>query len=273
LHEYGRVRASVKAGFGYVLHIVQVFSIMLVAVALTPAQAHALEFPGKSRLDRDAYITVQPIYCYPGFTIAGGIGEVGGLISVIIVLLLTPRETLAFWLTLVALLGLLSMQIVFWLYTQPVNKFWLQSTTLGTLGAAFFAVGSRRQGHDDPGDWRKMRDRWEYSHIVRAGLAALSFLSLVVAPVIQELAKKTISESTLIHEADTASIAGYRYGQPDMARSPVSVGELRQIEMAVGWSEEDAAILQRHGDIFKNHSEEMVDSWHAAVLCRCRSPG
>jgi hypothetical protein len=38
------------------------FSIMLVALALAPALAPALEFPGKSRLNRDAYIMVQPIY-------------------------------------------------------------------------------------------------------------------------------------------------------------------------------------------------------------------
>jgi hypothetical protein len=42
------------------LHIVQIFSIMLLA--------HALEFPGKSRLNREAYMMLQPIY-FPGFTV------------------------------------------------------------------------------------------------------------------------------------------------------------------------------------------------------------
>ena len=28
--------------------------------------------------------------------------------------------------------------------------------------------------------WTDMRDRWEYSHVMRAGLAALSFIALVV---------------------------------------------------------------------------------------------
>ena len=37
------------------------------------ALAHALEYPGKRRLDRDTYFKVQAIY-YPGFTI-GGAGE------------------------------------------------------------------------------------------------------------------------------------------------------------------------------------------------------
>jgi len=165
---------------------IEVVSILLVALAMAPALAHLLEFPGKSRLSKDAYLTVQPIY-YPGFTIAGGIGEVGGLISVLAIMLLTPRGTPAFWLRLVALAAMIGMQIVFWFFTQPVNKFWLQSTTLGDFGKAFFDVGSgsHRTHPEDPDGWKTMRDRWEYSHIARAGLATLAFLLLVVAAVIQ----------------------------------------------------------------------------------------
>jgi len=73
-----------------VLHTINIISILLVALAMAPALAHLLEFPGKKRLTKDAYLTVQPIY-YPGFTVAGGIGEVGGSILVFVVLLLTPR--------------------------------------------------------------------------------------------------------------------------------------------------------------------------------------
>jgi len=163
---------------------VEIVSIVLVALAMAPALAHLLEFPGKRRLTKDAYLKVQPIY-YPGFTIAGGIGEVGGLISVLAILVLTPQSATAYWLRLVALAAMVGRQIVFWLFTQPVNKFWLQSTTLGGFGEAFFKVGSatHRVRPDDPDGWKRMRDRWEYSHIVRAALATLSFLLLVVAAV------------------------------------------------------------------------------------------
>jgi len=41
-------------------------------------------------LTKDAYLTVQPIY-YPGFTIAGGVGEVCGLIATLAILVLTPQ--------------------------------------------------------------------------------------------------------------------------------------------------------------------------------------
>src|SRR5215475_14543560 len=139
------------------LHAVEIVSILLVALAMVPALAHALEFPGKTRLPKDTYLTVQPIY-YPGFTIAGGIGEVGGLISVVVILLLTPQGTPAFWLRLVALVAMFGVQLVFWMFTQPVNKFWLQSTTLGGFANTFFDVGSERQRvrADDPDGWKKM---------------------------------------------------------------------------------------------------------------------
>jgi hypothetical protein len=50
----------------------QVISVFLVAVAMSMALAHALEFPGKLRLNEQTYRVVQTIY-YPGFTV-GGIG-------------------------------------------------------------------------------------------------------------------------------------------------------------------------------------------------------
>ena len=69
------------------------------------------------------------------------------------------------------------MQIVFWVYTQPVNRFWLQSTEVGSVGAGFFAINSSSIA----GEWTKLRDQWEYSHIVRAGLVFLSFLCLLLS--------------------------------------------------------------------------------------------
>src|SRR5687768_564946 len=102
----------------------QVLSLIFVVLALVPALAHGLELPGKLRLKKDAYLAVQPIY-YPGFTIAG-ISEPLALISTGTLLAFTPQGTGAFWLTLVALLGLIGMQAVYWLVTHPVNNFWLK---------------------------------------------------------------------------------------------------------------------------------------------------
>ena len=163
------------------LHALQIITIILVAVAMAPALAHALEFPGKMRLDRDAYVTVQGIY-YPGFTIAG-VSEPLALIAAVVLLLLTPQGTTAYWLRLVAASGMLLVQVIFWTFIQPVNRFWLRSSNvaLGNVGGAFFAVDPQVGAGAGEVDWTKLRDRWEHSHLARAALVFVSFLSLLLA--------------------------------------------------------------------------------------------
>jgi hypothetical protein len=62
-----------------------------------------------------------------------------------------------------------------------------------------------------------------------------------------------------------ANIHGYDFGKPQVALSPVSLQELREIEATLGWSDEDARVLARHRDIFEKHAEEMVDTWRAVI--------
>jgi Domain of unknown function (DUF1772) len=160
----------------------QVLTVLLVAVAMSLALAHALELPGKMRLSKDAYYAIQPIY-YPGFTI-GGFAEPAGLILTIILLFFIPLGTADFWLTLAALLGLIGMQATYWLFTHPVNKFWLEGQKLSGLGTGFFSFGadrSRPHSETRSAHWMALRDRWEYSHVARAGLALASLTLLVIA--------------------------------------------------------------------------------------------
>jgi hypothetical protein len=129
------------------LDVLQVMSVVLVAVAMAPALAHLLELPGKLRLSRETYLAVQPIY-YPGFTISAGIGETAGPISTAVLLFLSPAGSAAFWLRLVALLGLIGMQAVYWIVTHPEasgggrNRAGLRLTLLPLRsGAAVAAAG------------------------------------------------------------------------------------------------------------------------------------
>jgi hypothetical protein len=152
----------------------QILSATLAAIALAPALAHALELPGKLRLARENYLTVQTIY-YPGFTIAGGVGEAGGLVATLVLACVTPRSSAAFWLTLAALACFVGMQAIYWMVIQPINKHWLKEQKLTGAAAAFFAVGGSTEGR-----WSELRDRWEYAHAARAALALLSLLALLV---------------------------------------------------------------------------------------------
>ncbi|MPZ46118.1 MAG: DUF1772 domain-containing protein [Betaproteobacteria bacterium] len=151
----------------------EVVAMILVVFALVPAMAHALELPGKLRLDKDEYLTVQPIY-YPGFTFAGIAEPVAIIVSA--VLLVVARDTAAFGPTLTALLALIGAHAVYWLVTHPVNKFWLNDEELAAPGARFFAAGGIARG-----DWTRLRDRWEYSHVARALLTFSAFVALAVA--------------------------------------------------------------------------------------------
>ncbi|MGH8604812.1 MAG: DUF1772 domain-containing protein [Gammaproteobacteria bacterium] len=162
--------------------VLQVLTVILVAVAMALSLAHTLELPGKMRLEQETYYAMQPIY-YPGFTI-GGISEPAGIILTIILLFLTPMGSPDFWLTLVALFGLIGMEAVYWLFTHPVNKFWVEGEKLDRFSSRFFSFGanrSRLENETRPPDWTELRDRWEYSHVARAGFGLVSLIALVIA--------------------------------------------------------------------------------------------
>jgi hypothetical protein len=138
--------------------------------------AHALEWPGKARLNKDQYLVVQTVY-YPGFTIGGFIGEFGGLL-VTGALVVLAAGTPIFWLVLLGFLALAATHLVYWVLTHPINKAWVGD--LGGVSGRFFSIGTLGRG-GQPIDWTVLRDRWELSHAVRAALSGLSLVLLVTA--------------------------------------------------------------------------------------------
>lgn len=160
--------------------IFQILTVLLVALAMAFPLAHAAEFPGKRRLSKKEYLTVQPIY-YPGFTLGGLIGEFGGIVTTFLLTILTPMDDPAFWWIAGSCLSLLVMHGVYWVMTHPVNEFWMKDERLDQASSGFFAAFAPKAaaGHHPP--WTALRDRWEYSHAVRAVFAFVSFMLLVIA--------------------------------------------------------------------------------------------
>ena len=157
------------------MQALQIAALFLVAAAWAFAFAHAAEMPGKMRLDRRTYLAVQTIY-YPGFTI-GGASEPLAVVLLAVLLGLTPAESGAFWWTALALAATAATHLVFGHVTQPVNRLWLHEQEMGAAGSAFFATGTAPPG----AGWKKLRDRWERSHLVRAALMTLAFVAMTVA--------------------------------------------------------------------------------------------
>jgi Anthrone oxygenase len=163
--------------------VLQVIAVCLVSVAMALALAHALELPGKMRLDKQTYLAMQPIY-YPGFTIGGGVGEGAGIIATLILLLFTPSHSPSFGWTLAALVALLSMHAAYWVFTHPLNRFWMKGHKLTGFSGGFIGLDPMKRETPDRSredDWKRIRQRWEYSHVLRAVLAGIGFVSLVIA--------------------------------------------------------------------------------------------
>lgn len=160
----------------------QILTVFLVAVTVAFPLAHAAELPGKMRLAKDTYLAVQAIY-YPGFTL-GAFAEPASIVATLVLLVFTSAWSPAFWCVLAALALLLAMHAVYWIVTHPVNGFWLQDQPLTGASAGFFSFGVRKDRAADPGredGWKRLRDRWEYSHVVRAALATLSLILLLIS--------------------------------------------------------------------------------------------
>lgn len=162
--------------------LLEIITCLLVAAAMAPALAHVLEMPGKMRLDRQHYFVVQRIY-YPGFT-AAGIAEPGSILATMILAALVPLGTAKFWLVATAFLAMTAMQVVFWTVTQPVNRTWVKDIKLSKSAKVFFDTERERPSAADGEEWTVLRDRWENSHLIRAALAVLGFVALLLAIVL-----------------------------------------------------------------------------------------
>ena len=99
----------------------------------------------------------------------------------LVLLLLTPRGGAQFWLIAAALTALIVVHLIFWVMTQPVNKYWLRQTKLTASAERFFETGRSHDSTGSPPDWTVLRDRWERSHVLRAAIAMLALILLITA--------------------------------------------------------------------------------------------
>src|SRR5437016_8483075 len=156
------------------LLVFQIVTVLLVSVAFGLALAHALELPGKMRLNQEAYLTVQTIY-YPGFTIAG-VGEAFAVVATLILLLVRPRASLAFWAAVTGFVAVLGMHVVFLAHYPTCEQVLAEEPADERAWSEVLLDANRRatQKENDEHDWMTMRDRWEYSHLLRAVLSGIA---------------------------------------------------------------------------------------------------
>ena len=141
------------------LKSVRLLMIVMVALCLVPAGAHFFELANKICLSPAAYMTVQKIYAGWSFF---GIPIITALLLTLIHTFMVRNDRVAFILSLSAALCLVATQVIFWMFTYPINR---ATDNWTVLPEAFEAA--RRQ--------------WEYSHAVNAVLTFAAFVFVILS--------------------------------------------------------------------------------------------
>jgi hypothetical protein len=98
------------------------------------------------------------------------------MLALVVLIVLTPASADRFWWTVAAFGFVAAGHATYWAVTHPVNAAWLTDANLTGASKMFFGLFSAPDA-----DWQHMRNVWEYSHVARAALYTLGFLSMTLA--------------------------------------------------------------------------------------------
>lgn len=141
------------------LKITYFLSLFFTALGLAPGLAHVLELPNKINLTAEQYLTVQQIY--RGWALLGAV-ELAALLSTLALTLMTRTKRSSFAWVLLAFLCITANLLIFFSFTFPVNR---QTNNWTVL----------------PDNWQALRNQWEYSHAVNAGLYLVALVALILS--------------------------------------------------------------------------------------------
>jgi hypothetical protein len=139
------------------LHMLLAASLLLATLSMLPGAAHLLELPNKIKLSGAEYLSAQRLYRGWGFA---GVGFAAAWLCTLALLFMLRDTPSAFALAWVAFVCIAGTQLVYWIFTQPVNRITADWTFL-------------------PGDWLELRNRWEFSHAANAILGFIALAALI----------------------------------------------------------------------------------------------
>jgi hypothetical protein len=138
---------------------VRLLAVVSVALCLVPAGAHFFELANKMSLSPAEYMTVQKIYAGWSFF---GIAIVAALLLTLMHTFMVHGDRTAFSLSSTAVLCLAATQVIFWMFTYPMNVASNNWTTT-------------------PENFEAARRQWEYSHAVNAVLTFVAFAAIIMS--------------------------------------------------------------------------------------------
>ena len=72
-------------------------------------------------------------------------------------------------------------------------------------------------------------------------------------------------EASMQDHRETGDIPGYNPGAPEVAKSPISMEELKELKASCLFTDEDMIYLRLSDDVLKNQAEDMVAMWRGIV--------
>jgi len=64
----------------------------------------------------------------------------------------------------------------------------------------------------------------------------------------------------------TGNIPGYAYGSETIPPSHISIGELDELKVTVGWTDDDSIFLRLAGEVLEDQTEEIVGHWRSGII-------
>ncbi len=61
-------------------------------------------------------------------------------------------------------------------------------------------------------------------------------------------------------------IPGYSYGAADIPKSRVSMGELANLQISAGFTEEDQRFLRLAAEVLADQTKQIVEHWRAGII-------
>ncbi len=140
-------------------NLLRFVTILFEVITLCALMTHLLELRGKISMSQQNYFVVQGIYSGWAWL---GIFEIGAILLTFIWTIAERKNNKIFSLLLFALIIFVVSLTLFFMFTFPSN----------TATANWTEVTS---------NWKILRERWEYSHAVRAILNLVGFCLLILA--------------------------------------------------------------------------------------------
>jgi hypothetical protein len=146
--------------------VLQVVTLLLMALCLVPTGAHLFELPGKMAMGKDAYFTVQPIY--NGWALFG-IAEAAAIIAAAWLAWCMRAQPMARGFAAAGAGLIVASLVAFFGLTFP-----------GNVATSNWTVA--------PDNWEALRFNWEIGHASEAVLTFLALLAVAVSVVASERA-------------------------------------------------------------------------------------